>query len=245
VLQLSQDRALGQTGWDAVIQLQEPEQMSSIGAMSTSADELTGIVGFAARSIDSLGEWGVGLFTLAETVFPPIPSEVILPLAGFLTRQGSLSLPLVFVASTLGAYAGALALYFLGAKVGLERSIRWLSKLPLVEREDFETAEGWFRRHGKSAIFFGRLLPGVRSLISLPAGAEKMHLGTFSIFTIAGSGIWNGALIGLGVLLGKQYSMVEQYSRFLNYAVYTALAVVVAWLVVRYIRRRKTADEPQ
>lgn len=76
--------------------------MSSIGAMSTSADELTGIVGFAARFIDSLGEWGVGLFTLAETVFPPIPSEVILPLAGFLTRQGSLSLPLVFVTSTPG-----------------------------------------------------------------------------------------------------------------------------------------------
>jgi len=219
--------------------------MSSFGAMSTPADELTGIVGFAAQSIDALGEWGVGLFTLAETVFPPIPSEVILPLAGFLTRQGSLSLPLVFLTSTLGAYLGALALYFLGAKVGLERSILWLSKLPLVDREDFETAEGWFRRHGKSAIFFGRLLPGVRSLISLPAGAERMHLGTFSIFTIAGSGIWNGALIGLGVLLGKQYSMVEQYSRFLNYAVYAALAVVVAWLVVRYVRRRKTADEPK
>lgn len=219
--------------------------MSSIGAMSTPADELTSIVGYAARSIDSLGEWGVGLFTLAETVFPPIPSEVILPLAGFLTRQGSLSLPLVFVTSTLGAYVGALALYFLGAKVGLERSIRWLSRLPLMDREDFETAERWFRRHGKSAIFFGRLLPGVRSLISLPAGAERMHLGTFSIFTIAGSGIWNGALIGLGVLLGRQYSMVEQYSRFLNYAVYAALAVFVGWLVVRYVRRRKTADEPK
>ena len=155
-----------------------------------------------------------------------------------------MSLGLVFLTSTLGAYVGALALYFLGAKLGLERSIRWLSKLPLVDREDFETAERWFRRHGKSAVFFGRLLPGVRSLISLPAGAEKMHLGTFSVFTIAGSGIWNGLLIGLGVLLGKQYSMVEQYARYLNYAVYAALAVVVVWLVIRYIRRRKSAEDP-
>ncbi|MFE4833109.1 DedA family protein [Arthrobacter sp. NPDC056691] len=213
------------------------------GATASPADELTGIVGFAAQAIDSLGEWGVGLFTFLETVFPPIPSEVILPLAGFLTRQGSLNLVLVFVTSTLGAYLGALALYFLGAKVGLERSIRWLSKLPLVDREDFEQADGWFRRHGRSAIFFGRLLPGVRSLISLPAGAERMHLGTFSIFTIAGSGIWNGALIGFGVLLGRQYAMVEQYSRYLNYAVYAALAIFVVWLVVRHIRRGRPAKD--
>lgn len=215
------------------------------GAASSPADQLTGIVGFAAQSIDSLGEWGVGLFTLLETVFPPIPSEVILPLAGFLTRQGSLNLALVFITSTLGAYLGALALYFLGAKVGLERSIRWLSRLPLVDREDFERAEGWFRRHGRSAVFFGRLLPGVRSLISLPAGAERMHLGTFSLFTIAGTAIWNGALIGLGVLLGRQYASVEQYSRYLNYAVYAALAVFVIWLVVRHIRRGKPTPDRQ
>jgi len=209
------------------------------------ADELTGIVGFAAQSIDSLGEWGVGLFTLLETVFPPIPSEVILPLTGYLARQGSLNLALVFVTSTVGAYLGALALYFLGAKVGLERSIRWLAKLPLMDRDDFERAEAWFRRHGRSAVFFGRLVPGVRSLISLPAGAEGMHLGTFSIFTIAGSGIWNGALISLGALLGRQHSMVEQYSRYLNYAVYAALALFVVWLVVRHIRRRKPAQDRQ
>jgi membrane protein DedA with SNARE-associated domain len=217
--------------------------MRNFNAPASAADEMTGIVGFAAQGIDALGEWGVGLFTLAETVFPPIPSEVILPLAGFLTRQGTLNMGLVLVTSTLGAYLGALALYFLGAKVGLERSIRLLSKLPLVEREDFESANDWFRRHGKSAIFFGRLLPGVRSLISLPAGAQRMHLGTFSLFTIAGSGIWNGVLLSLGALLGRQYSMVEQYSRYLNFAVYAGLAIFVAWLIIRYVRRRKTAAE--
>ncbi|MDQ0756572.1 DedA family protein [Arthrobacter sp. B3I4] len=210
--------------------------------IAAASQDLGGIVGFAAKAIDALGEWGVGLFTLAETVFPPIPSEVILPLAGFLTRQGSMSLPLVFLTSTLGAYAGALLLYWLGARLGLERSIRWLSKLPLVEREDFEKAADWFDRHGRPAIFFGRLIPGVRSLISLPAGAQKMNILSFSIFTLLGSGLWNGLLIGLGSLLGTQYELIDQYSRYLNYAVYAAVAAVVLWFIVRAARRRNSAD---
>ena len=208
---------------------------------ATPVDEMDGVVGFAARAVDALGEWGVGLFTLAETVFPPIPSEVILPLAGFLTRQGTMNMALVLVTSTLGAYVGALLLYWLGAWLGLERSIRWLSRLPLMDRDDFEKAADWFRRHGRSAIFFGRLLPGVRSLISLPAGAERLHLGTFSAFTMAGSVIWNGLLISLGALLGAQYRLIDEYSRFLNYAVYAALAFVVASLIVRGLRRRRNS----
>ena len=210
-------------------------------AAAGSTDNLGGLVGFAARGIESLGEWGVGLFTLAETVLPPIPSEVILPLAGYLAKQGSLNLLLVFITSTMGAYAGALLLYWLGAKLGLERSIRGLSKLPLVDREDFDNAADWFRRHGRSSIFFGRLLPGVRSLISLPAGASSMHLATFSLYTLAGSGLWNGALIGLGYAVSSQYQVIEQYSRFLNYAVYGALGLMVVWLVVRSVRRSRNA----
>ena len=206
---------------------------------ATPLDGMGGLVGFAARGVDALGEWGVGLFTLAETVFPPIPSEVILPLAGFLTQQGTMSLALVLFTSTLGAYLGALLLYWLGARLGLERSIRWLSRLPLVDREDFVKAAGWFSRHGRSAVFFGRLLPGVRSLISLPAGAQRMHLGTFTAFTVAGSGIWNGLLIGLGAVLGAQYRLIDEYSRVLDYAVYAALALVLGSLIVRSIRRRR------
>ncbi|GGJ09755.1 DedA family protein [Paenarthrobacter histidinolovorans] len=217
--------------------------MISVLRAQGSTEDLTGIVGIAARVIDALGEWGVGLMTFLETVFPPIPSEVILPLAGFLTQQGSMNIVLVFVTSTLGAYAGALVLYWLGYKVGLERSITLLSKLPLVDREDFEKASGWFERHGKSAIFFGRLLPGVRSLISLPAGAERMNLMTFSIFTIAGAGLWNAILIGLGSLLGTQYHLIDQYSRFLNYAVYAALAAFLGWLLIRNVRRRRKSDD--
>ncbi len=208
-------------------------------ATSSAVEDLTGIAGFATRAIDSFGEWGVGLLTFAETVCPPIPSELILPLAGFLTKQGTMNMVLVVFTSTLGAYTGALLLYWLGAWLGMERSIRWLAKLPLVDREDFERASGWFQRHGRSAVFFGRLIPGVRSLISLPAGAARMNLVTFSVFTIAGSGLWNGLLIGLGALLGAQYRLIDEYSRFLNYALYAALAAVIVWLAVRTISRRR------
>ena len=206
---------------------------------ASDSDQLTGLVGLAARLIEALGEWGVGVFTLAETVFPPIPSEVILPLAGYQTQAGELSFPLVIATSTLGGYLGAVLLYLLGYKLGLERSIRWLSKLPLVDREDFEKASSWFQRHGKSAVFFGRLLPGIRSLISLPAGANRMNFGVFTVFTILGSAIWNALLITLGALLGTQYELVEKYSHVLNYVVYAAIALVIVLLVVRRVRRAK------
>ncbi len=199
-------------------------------------EELTGITAWAARVMESVGEWGVGLFTLLETVFPPIPSEVILPLAGFLSEQGELDITLMIFTSTLGAYLGALLLYWLGAALGLERSIRWLSRLPLVDRADFERAAGWFNRHGSASIFFGRLIPGVRSLISLPAGAQRMRLLTFSLFTIAGSGLWNTLLLTLGAALGTQYELIQQYSRYLNYAVWACVVALLVWLVIRRIR---------
>ena len=199
--------------------------------------ELTGLLGWAERVMVTLGEWGVGVLVLLETVFPPLPSEVVLPLAGFLTSQGGLSLPLVIAASTIGAYLGALGLYGLGAALGRDRSARMLAKLPLVDREDFERAGDWFDRHGRSSIFFGRLIPGVRSLISLPAGAQRMNLATFSAFTVAGTAVWNGVLIGLGVALGTQYALVDRYSSYINYALYAVIAGLLVALVVRRVRR--------
>ena len=202
---------------------------------------MTGILAWAETVLTALGAWGVGLLFALETVFPPIPSEVVLPLAGFLTTKGDLSLPLVFTTATIGSYVGALALYGVGAGLGLERSINGLSKLPLVDREDFERAAKWFERHGRASVFFGRLIPGVRSLISLPAGANRMHLGTFSLFTVAGSALWNGLLIGLGALLGTQYALVDRYSDYLNYALWAAVLAFVGWLVVRRVRKRRQA----
>jgi len=190
--------------------------------------------------MQALGEWGVGLMIVLETVFPPIPSEVVLPLAGFLAKQGDMSLPLVIVTSTLGSYLGALLLYGLGFALGRDRAIRYLSKLPLVEAEDFERATSWFERHGTPAVFFGRFIPGVRSLISLPAGAAKMNMLKFTVATILGSAIWNGALVLLGYALGSQYEVVERYSNWLNYAVYAVLAGLLVWLIVRRVRKGRS-----
>jgi len=204
---------------------------------------LSGIAGFAEDLMSALGELGVGALVLLETVFPPIPSEVILPLGGFLARQDLLNVWLVLVAATVGGYLGALLLYALGARLGEERAVRLLSRLPLVDREDFERASGWFLRHGRSAVFFGRLIPGVRSLISLPAGAQRMPLLSFSVFTVLGSLLWNGLLVGAGWLLGSQYEVVDRYSGLLDWAVVAVVGGVIGWLVVRRVRRGRAATE--
>jgi membrane protein DedA with SNARE-associated domain len=204
-------------------------------------EQLSGILGFATRIIQALSEWGVGLLTLIETVFPPIPSEVILPLAGFLASRGEMNIVLVFVTATLGGYAGALLLYWLGRAFGEERIIKLLSKIPLLDRHDFERAAGWLHRHGRRAVFFGRLIPGVRSLISLPAGGTRMPLGAFSLFTIAGTAIWNGLLIGLGAALGSQYELIDKYSSILDAVIIGVVVVLVLLLIVRRIKRGRAA----
>lgn len=199
----------------------------------------SGLTGWITDVMNAIGEPGVGVLVLLETVFPPIPSEVVLPLAGFLAQQGSMNVLLVLGLATLGSYLGAVLLYFLGARLGEERVVNGLSKLPLMDREDFERAARWFERHGRAAVFFGRLVPGVRSLISLPAGAEHMPLGTFTVFTIGGSLLWNVLLIALGYLLGTQYHLVDQYSQYLDIVLYLALAAFVVWLGIRRVRRRR------
>lgn len=203
------------------------------------AADLSGLVGVAYRVIQALGEWGVGALTFVETVLPPIPSEVVLPMSGFISRQGQLALALLLVTSTVGSYLGALTLYLLAAGLGQERAIDVMSRLPLVDRRDFERATAWFERHGRRSVFFGRLVPGVRSLVSLPAGAVHMPLARFTVFTVAGSAIWNGLLIGLGWVLGSRYELVDRYSSVLDWVVGVVVVALVAWLVVRRVRRTR------
>ncbi|WP_394587140.1 DedA family protein [Curtobacterium sp. SGAir0471] len=210
---------------------------TAAGSRPEGTEDLGGLSGFVLQLIDALGEWGVALMLFVETVFPPIPSEVILPLAGFLAGAGQMNLVLVLVLATLGSYLGALVLYWLGAVIGFERTVRLLGRLPLVDEDDFRKAADWFHRHGRSAVFFGRFVPIVRSLISLPAGADRMHLVPFSVFTIIASGIWNSALVLLGAAFGTQYDKVEQYTEWIDRVLYVAIAVVVVTFVVRRIRR--------
>jgi membrane protein DedA with SNARE-associated domain len=174
-----------------------------------------------------------GLLVL-ENLFPPIPSELILPVAGFLVGQGKFAFGWVVVAATLGSVAGALILYGLGYKLGEERLRafardhgRWLA----LSEAEVEHAKGWFDRHGGKAVLLGRLVPTVRSIISIPAGVSRMPLGAFILYTTLGSGIWNAALVAAGWLLGNQWERLQPYLQVLEWGVLLALGSAAAWFL--------------
>jgi membrane protein YqaA with SNARE-associated domain len=135
--------------------------------------------------IDSMGALGVGLLVSLENIIPPIPSEVVLAMASYLAGAGRINVVLVVLAATAGSVLGALALYWLGATVSEDRLKRWLDHIPLVEREDLEKADRWFDRYGTWAVLLGRIVPVVRSLVSVPAGADRMPIGQFLALTTA------------------------------------------------------------
>jgi membrane protein DedA with SNARE-associated domain len=147
----------------------------------------------------------------------------------------------VVVAATVGGVLGALLLYALSRRLGEERAAALVARIPLVDREDVDRAVGWFKRHGGLSVFIGRLVPGVRSLISLPAGAAAMPLGRFVLFSAAGTLLWNVLLVGAGYLLGSRWTEAEQYSGWFNAVLYVALAAFVGWLVLRRVRKRRVA----
>jgi membrane protein DedA with SNARE-associated domain len=164
----------------------------------------------------------------------------VLPLAGFLAGQGRFWLPAVIVAATIGSIIGALILYGLAAWLGEER-VRGLveryGRFLRVSDHDLDRADVWFDQHGGAAVALGRLVPVVRSLVSIPAGLRRMPLGRFVLFTAAGSAVWNSVLIGLGWLLGDNWTEVDQYATYIEIAV----LIVLAAGVVAFLNRRRIA----
>lgn len=205
----------------------------------SSSSELTGLAGWVADVMETLGAVGVGALVALETLFPPIPSEVVLLLAGFLSGQGSMNLAAVILMATIGSLVGSYALYGLGAALGRTRFMQIVDWMPLVDIADIEKAEVWFGRHGGKAVFLGRLVPLIRSGISVPAGLTRMPLLKFTLYTVTGSFIWNTLFIVLGYVLGDQWEDAGRYSDWISNAVLAAIALVAVWLVVRYLRRRK------
>lgn len=202
--------------------------------------EALGVVAdWAVGVMDALGGPGAGLVVALENLFPPVPSEVVLPLAGFAASRGEMGLVSAIVWTTVGSLVGALVLYGLGRVVGRERVRGWAVRLPLVRAEDIDVAERWFDRHGYAAVFFGRMLPIVRSAISVPAGVEGMPLATFALLTTAGSLVWNSAFIAAGFLLGESWTVVERYAGVLQGIVLASALGAVAWFVVSRTWRRR------
>ena len=189
--------------------------------------------------IERLGAVGVGLLIFLENVLPPIPSEVILPFAGFASQQGELNVVTAWVAASVGSLAGALLLYAIGAFIGEDR-LRVLSRkrwFVFFGEKDFDRGDRFFEKHGSQVVFFARFIPLVRSVVSVPAGLERMNLVRFSLLTLAGSAIWNAVFIGAGWVLGDNWDVIEGYMGPLSYLVVALLAVAVVVLVVRKVRR--------
>lgn len=203
------------------------------------------IIDWVLGVMDSVGGPGIALAIFLENVFPPIPSEVVLPLAGFTAAAGRYTAVEAVLWATLGSVTGALLLYGVGAVVGMDRLRLVARRMPLVDVADVDKADAWFSRHGRKAVFLGRLIPGVRSLISIPAGVDRMPLSSFLLMTTAGSLLWNTALIAAGYALGSRYHLVEQYVDPISKVVYVLIVLaVVGWVIYLVRRSRRRNHDP-
>lgn len=212
--------------------------------MDAGAENLNAIAAWAVSLMETLGGVGAGVAIALENLFPPLPSEIILPLAGFTAAKGTLGLVEVLIWTTVGSVVGALALYGIGAWLGRRRMYAIAQRMPLIKIEDVERTEAWFERHGSKAVFFGRMIPIFRSLISIPAGIERMPLIRFTLLTAAGSAIWNTIFVLAGFYLGANWHIVEDYAGIFQKVVIAAVVVAfVVWLVirVRQLRRNRIA----
>jgi membrane protein DedA with SNARE-associated domain len=192
-------------------------------------DWITGVIG-------RLGYFGVAVLTFLENIFPPIPSELVIPLAGFVAARGDLRIGLVIVTGTLGSLAGATVWYVVGRRIG-EKGVRaWVGrhgKWLTLSATDVDRAQAWFRRHGNTAVLLGRLMPGVRTVVSLPAGFSAMPVGPFLLYSALGTAIWTAALAYAGVVLQARFTTVGDY---VNIATNVLLGVLAVMLVRRYVK---------
>jgi membrane protein DedA with SNARE-associated domain len=202
--------------------------------------ETSAIAGWVVDVIESIGAPGVGALIALENVFPPIPSEIILPFAGFSASQGDLNAVLAWIAATLGALAGAYLLYGVGALVGYQRIHRLAGKpwFLLFSQNDLDRGERAFDRHGTKVVLLGRFVPFLRSIVSVPAGMAHMPLWRFTALTLLGSGIWNALFIFAGYRLGDRWEQVQRYLQPFSYLVGALLLIGLAYLITRKIRHR-------
>ena len=190
--------------------------------------------------VDRLGGIGVGLLIFLENLIPPIPSEAILPLAGFRARTGALNVWVAWPAATLGSVLGALVLYGLGRWLGYDRlralaGRRWFF---ITSQKDLDRGERTFARHGGKMVLLGRCVPLIRSVVSIPAGIARMPLPRFLALTAIGSGVWNALFIGLGWILGEHWDRVQGWLGPVTYVLLGLAVVGLVWLAVRKARER-------
>ena len=205
---------------------------------------LSGISDWVTNIVETLGYVGVAALIALENVFPPLPSELILPLAGFETSRGEFNYFLMVIAATVGSVVGALVLYYVAHFVGEHRIralVRRYGRWFQVSEADIDRADHWFDRYSTLAVLVCRCIPIIRSLVSIPAGFRRMNMAKFVIFTAIGSAVWNAALIGAGWALGDNWEVVGEYVGYFQYVVIAAVVIGVAWFFWRRISTRSGA----
>lgn len=201
------------------------------------ADRVTEIV-------EAFGYAGVLVLVAVENLFPPIPSEAVLPLAGFVAGRGEASYLGMVLAATVGSVLGAWALYWIAAAIGhdrLHRFVRGAGRWFGVHERDLVRAEAWFDRRSDAAVLIGRCIPLVRSVVSIPAGFRRMPGVRFTVLTAIGSTIWNAALIGAGAILGERWERVGSVIGLLQGLVIVTLVALVTWFAWRRLIRPRLA----
>jgi membrane protein DedA with SNARE-associated domain len=196
--------------------------------------------------IVALGYPGIALVMLIENLFPPIPSEVVMPFAGFLVADGRMSFTGIILAGTVGAGVGAIILYYLGMNVSeqwLRRIFHQYGKYLLLSEKDLDTAMNSFDRYGELYVLFGRVIPGVRSIISIPAGYKRMKFGKFIVFTLIGTIIWNILLGSAGVVLGQNWEQILNVIAAYETIIYFILAVLVFGFAVHRLWKVTKEEE--
>lgn len=205
---------------------------------------IEGLTDWVIGVVESFGYVGVAFLVALENVFPPIPSEVVLGLAGFVSSRGDAWIVGMIIAATVGSLAGAYVLYGIAAAIGPERLrvlVRQYGKWVRITERDLDRAESWFDRRSNIAVLVCRCIPLVRSLISVPAGFRRMPLVPFTIYTTAGSLVWNSVMIGLGYALGERWERILEYADYFQYVVLVAIAVGLLYIAWYLLRRRPAA----
>jgi membrane protein DedA with SNARE-associated domain len=196
------------------------------------------LVEFITSFIAQLGYMGIFFLMILESALIPIPSEIIMPFSGFLSSTGRLDPLLVTLSGSLGNLVGSVLTYYLGIKAGRKFILKY-GKYILFKKEHLETTENLFKRYGDRISFAGRLLPGIRTYVSLPAGIGKTNFTKFVTYTFAGSLIWNSMLTYVGMSLGSNWKNIDKYSAYLDVAALLAVAVFVIWFVYNTKRKSK------
>ena len=192
--------------------------------------------------IGDMGYWGIFLLMFLESTFFPFPSEIIMIPAGYLSFKGEMNIYIVILVGILGSLGGALLNYYLAKSLGRKLILKY-GKYFFIKEETLDKLDTFFTKHGEISTFTGRLIPGIRQLISLPAGLARMNLATFSFYTSLGAGIWVVVLVAVGYLVGSNEVLISEYLKSATLIALVSVLLITIFYVVRHKRRKEILDD--